>query len=155
MKALETKLRELDTRHITCLDGDVIRQHISKGLGFSKEDRSTNVRRIGYIASEIVKHNGIVLAANIAPYSDDRNWNKETIGNNYIECFVNTSLDVCEERDCKGLYKLARKGVIANFTGISDPFEIPENPDISLELDSIENQVNNILNCLKQKGLLN
>ena len=154
MKALESRLRELDTRYITCLDGDVVRQHISKGLGFSKEDRSTNVRRIGYIASEIVKHNGIVLAANIAPYSDDRDWNKEIIGNNYIECFVNTSLEVCEQRDCKGLYKLARKGVIANFTGISDPFEEPENPDISLEFDSIENQVNIILNYLKQKGLI-
>ena len=154
MNALKSKIQALDSRYITTLDGDVVRQHLSKGLGFNRADRSTNVRRIGWMASEIVKHNGIVLCSNIAPYQDDREWNKNTIGENYIEVFVNTSLDECEKRDCKGLYKLARKGVIKEFTGISDPFEIPKNPDIDIQLDSVENQVNIVFNHLLQKGLI-
>jgi sulfate adenylyltransferase len=132
MNAVMAKLKELDTRYITRLDGDVVRQHLSKGLGFSREDRSTNVRRIGWIAQEIVKHNGIVLVANIAPYKNDRDYNRDNIGNNYVEIFVDTSLEICEKRDCKGLYKLARSGVIKEFTGVSDPFEAPENPEIQL-----------------------
>ena len=154
MNALKSKLQALVSRYITTLDGDVVRQHLSKGLGFNRADRSTNVRRIGWMASEIVKHNGIVLCSNIAPYKDDREWNKNTIGENYIEVFVNTSLAVCEKRDCKGLYKLARQGVIKEFTGISDPFEIPEYPDIDIQLDSVENQVNIVFNHLLQKGLI-
>ena len=122
-------------RNITLLDADIIRTHLSKGLGFSRADRSANVRRIGYVASEIVKHHGIVLAANIAPYSDDRNANRELIGSegNYVEIYVKTSLDVCEERDVKGLYKLAREGKIKEFTGISDPYEEPEGAEIELD----------------------
>jgi len=127
------KIQERESeRNVTILDADVIRTHLSKGLGFSKEDRSTNVRRIGYVASEIVKHHGIVMAANIAPYEEDRAYNREIIsaGGNYVEIFVDTTLDKCEERDVKGLYKLAREGKIAQFTGISDPFERPENAEI-------------------------
>ena len=154
MNALKSKLQALDSRYITALDGDVVRQHLSKGLGFNKSDRSINVRRIGWMASEIVKHNGIVLCSNIAPYKDDREWNKSTIGENYIEVFVNTSLDECEKRDCKGLYKLARQGIIKEFTGISDPFEIPENPDIKIQLDCVENQVDIVFNYLLDKGLI-
>lgn len=154
MHALKSKLQALDSRHITTLDGDVVRQHLSKGLGFNRADRSTNVRRIGWVASEIVKHNGVVLCANIAPYQDDREWNKENIGENYIEVFVNTSLDECEKRDCKGLYKLARQGIIKEFTGISDPFEIPENPDIEIQLDCVENQVDIVFKYLLDKGLI-
>lgn len=154
MNALKAKLMALDSRHITTLDGDVVRQHLSKGLGFNREDRSTNVRRIGWIASEVVKHNGIVLTANIAPYKADREYNRDLIGKNYIEVFVDTPLEECEKRDCKGLYKLARQGVIKEFTGISDPFEHPEEPEVLVELDNLENQVNKVLSYVQDKGLV-
>lgn len=126
--ALAEKIRELEPeRTITILDADIIRQNLSKGLGFSKEDRSTNVRRIGYLASEIVKHGGICIIANIAPYEEDRIYNRKLIESygNYIQIYVKTSLEVCENRDCKGLYKLAKEGKIKQFTGINDPFEEP------------------------------
>ena len=131
---LKTKLLEKNpSLEITLLDGDIVRQNLSKGLGFSKEDRSTNVRRIGYVASEIVKHGGIVICSNIAPYNIDRLYNRnliESIGGKYIELWVNTPLEVCEARDVKGLYKLAREGKIKQFTGISDPFDEPTNADV-------------------------
>jgi len=152
-----SKLNELTNRKITYLDGDIVRQNLSKGLGFSKEDRSTNVRRIGFLCSEITKHDGIVIAANIAPYEEDRLFNRERISNNgnYIEIFVNTSLDECEKRDVKGLYKLARQGIIKQFTGISDPFEIPKNAEIVLnESNTIAQSVDTVINYLIEKGLL-
>ena len=142
----------LDARNITILDGDVVRQNLSKGLGFSKEDRSTNVRRIGYVASEIVKHNGIVICSNIAPYDEDRLFNRNLISEHggYIEVFVNTSLEICEKRDIKGLYKLARKGIIKQFTGISDPFEIPSNCDVEIDgSKNIQELLNTILKRLR------
>lgn len=120
---------EYPSKEVTLLDADEIRTHLSKGLGFSKEDRSMNVRRIGYVASEIVRHGGIVLVANIAPYEEDRQINRRMItqtGGKYIEFYVDTPLDVCESRDVKGLYKAARAGKITGFTGISDPFELPK-----------------------------
>lgn len=126
--ALAAKIRENEPeRTITILDADIVRHYLSKGLGFTKEDRSTNVRRIGYVSSEIVKHGGICIIANIAPFEEDRLANRKLIENygDYIQIYVNTSLDVCEDRDCKGLYKLARAGKIQQFTGISDPFEEP------------------------------
>jgi len=129
---LKTKLLEKDpSKDITILDGDIVRQELSKGLGFSREDRSTNVKRIGYVASEIVKYGGTVICANIAPYEEDRIINRqriEDIGGIYKEIWVNTPLKICERRDPKGLYKLAREGKIKQFTGISDPFEVPHNP---------------------------
>jgi sulfate adenylyltransferase len=127
--ALHEKIMELEPeRTITVLDADLVRLNLSKGLGFSKEDRSTNVRRIGYVASEIVKHGGICIVANIAPYKDDRKKNCELISQygKYIEIYVKTDINVCEQRDCKGLYKLARQGKLQQFTGISDPFEEPD-----------------------------
>ena len=144
---LKTKLLEKDhSLTITILDGDIVRQNLSKGLGFSKEDRSTNVRRIGYVASEIVKHGGVVICANIAPYEDDRKFNKELIestGSEYKEIWVNTSLEVCERRDVKGLYKLAREGKIEKFTGISDPFEEPVN--FCLKISTNTDDLNKLL----------
>ncbi len=131
-------LEKYPSKEITILDGDIVRQELSKGLGFTKKDRSTNVQRIGYVASEIVKHGGIVICANIAPYDSDRliNRNKiENIGGKYIEIFVNTPLEICEKRDIKGLYKLAREGKIKQFTGISDPFENPTKSDIIITDD--------------------
>jgi sulfate adenylyltransferase len=155
---LYNKLREIDNRTITILDGDVVRNNLSKGLGFSKEDRSTNVRRIGYVSAEIVKHGGVCICANIAPYEEDRQYNREQIGSNYIEIFMRTDLTVCEERDIKGLYKLARKGVIKEFTGISDPFEEPLRSEIVLNGNSIENiddNIGTIVEYLRCKELIN
>ena len=129
-------------KEVTLLDADIIRTHLSKGLGFSKEDRSMNVRRIGYVASEIVRHGGIVLVANIAPFEEDRQWNRKLISQygNYVEFFVDTPVDECERRDVKGLYKAARAGTLKNFTGVSDPFETPSSainvPHMSIE-DSV------------------
>ena len=130
---LKTKLLEkYPFKEITVLDGDLVRQNLSKGLGFSKNDRSINVRRIGYVASEIIKHGGTVICANIAPYDEDRLANRKLIEKYdgvYKEIWVNTSLDTCINRDVKGLYKLAIAGQIKNFTGISDPFEHPTKAD--------------------------
>ena len=127
-QALRGHLQEdMPHKEVTLLDADEIRTHLSKGLGFSREDRSMNVRRIGYVASEIVRHGGIVLVANIAPYEVDRAYNRALIGGygTYLEIFVDTSLATCEARDVKGLYAAARAGTIKQFTGISDPFEVP------------------------------
>jgi len=137
---------EYPHREVTILDADEIRTHLSKGLGFSKADRSTNVRRIGYVASEIVKHGGIVLVANIAPYEEDREFNRNLISANgkYMDIYVDTPLEVCESRDVKGLYKAARAGTITQFTGISDPFEIPVAPFIHLTKDTLERQLSQI-----------
>ena len=131
---LRTKLLEKDPSiEITMLDGDIVRHNISKGLGFSIEDRKTNIRRIGYVASEIVKHGGTVIVANIAPFDDDRLHNRdliEQLGGKYIEIFVNIPIEKCEQRDVKGLYKKAREGKIPEFTGISSPFDDPTKADI-------------------------
>jgi len=137
---LKARLEEITPhRPVTLLDADIIRTHLSKGLGFSKEDRSMNVRRIGYVASEIVKHGGTVIVANIAPYEEDRQFNRKIISQygNYVQIFVNTPLEECERRDVKGLYTAARAGMIKQFTGISDPFEIPTNSEVTLELEPI------------------
>tara|TARA_Y100000748_G_scaffold150813_1_gene126114 strand:- start:671 stop:2341 length:1671 start_codon:yes stop_codon:yes gene_type:complete len=129
---LVTKLLEEGSRPITLLDGDVVRTYLSSELGFSKEHRSINIKRIGYVASEITKNGGIAICAPIAPYEEDRRFNRELILNEggYIEIFVNTPLEKCEERDSKGLYALARKGEIKEFTGISDPYEEPKDAEI-------------------------
>jgi sulfate adenylyltransferase len=155
---VEQRIKEKEKhRNITLLDADIVRTHLSKGLGFSRADRSTNVRRIGYVCSEIVKHSGIVLVANIAPYEEDRTWNRELISaeGNYIEVFVNTTLETCESRDVKGLYALARKGVIKEFTGISDPYEEPKNAEITVnggeDLDYI---LDNIVSFLEHRELI-
>jgi sulfate adenylyltransferase len=137
--ALRSHLMETECRPITILDGDAVRLNLSKGLGFSKADRSTNVRRIGYVASEIVKHGGLVICANIAPYDDDRLFNRELISQygRYVEVFVDTSLATCEQRDVKGLYKLAREGKMKGMTGIDDPFEVPTQSTLTLSDGSL------------------
>ena len=158
--ALKVRLEEfiLD-KEITILDGDQIRLHLSKGLTFSKEDRSMNVRRIGYVASEIVKHGGICLVANIAPFKEDRDWNRELISKygGYFEVFVSTSLEQCEKRDLKGLYKMAREGKIKKFTGISDPYEEPENADFvinSSDSTNIADLVQYLIDGMKVRGYI-
>lgn len=119
-------------RDITMLDGDVVRTHLSKGLGFSAEDRDTNILRIGFVASELARHGGAVICAAISPYRATRNHVRDMVGDNFVEVFVDTPLEVCEERDTKGLYAKARRGEINNFTGIDDPYEPPDNPEITL-----------------------
>jgi len=121
-------------RQVTLLDGDVVRTHLSKGLGFSKEDRDLNIRRIGFVASEIVRHGGVVICAAVSPYRATRNDVRNMVGtNHFVEVFVDTPLEICEQRDVKGLYAKARRGEIKGFTGIDDPYEPPENPEIRLD----------------------
>lgn len=132
---LIAKIKEITHKNITILDGDIIRNNISKGLGFSQVDRSINVRRIGYVASEIVKHQGIVIVANIAPFEKDRIYNRNIIGQygKYIEVFVDTPISICEIRDKKGLYEKAKNNEIKEFTGISSRFEIPSKSEIVVD----------------------
>ncbi len=129
------KLLEDGRRPATLLDGDIVRTHLSSELGFSKEHRSINVRRIGFVASEITKNGGIAICAPIAPYRLDRQFNRKMIDplGGYIEVFVNTPLEICEQRDVKGLYAKARKGLLKQFTGIDDPYEKPKNAEIVID----------------------
>lgn len=152
--AFAKKLEEIyDPRIISVLDGDEIRTNLSAGLGFSREDRSKNVRRIGYVADRLARSGGIVLCANIAPFQEDRDWNRALIEKHakYIEVYVKTSIDVCEDRDVKGLYKKARTGVIPEFTGISSPFDYPKNADIEVIGDGGEQTIHDTLNRLLKK----
>ena len=129
---LVTRLLEEGSRPVTLLDGDIVRTHLSSELGFSKEHRSINIKRIGFVASEITKNGGIAICAPIAPYEEDRRFNRDLVSKEggYLEIFVNTPLEKCEERDSKGLYSMAREGKIKEFTGISDPYEEPKNAEI-------------------------
>jgi sulfate adenylyltransferase len=121
-------------RQASVLDGDVVRTHLSKGLGFSKEDRDTNIRRIGFVASEVVRHGGAVICAAVSPYRATRNECRSMIGSDhFIEVFVDTPLDVCEQRDTKGMYAMARAGRLQGFTGVDDPYEAPHQPEITLD----------------------
>lgn len=132
--ALRVKLMEMINRPVTLLDGDVVRKHLSSELGFSKEHRNINVQRIGYVASEITKNGGVAICAPIAPYEKMREQVRgmiEPLGG-FVEIHVSTPLEECEKRDRKGLYALARKGVIKEFTGISDPYEAPKNPEMDI-----------------------
>ncbi len=120
-------------RQVTILDGDVVRTHLSKGLGFSREDRDINILRIGYVASEIVRHHGAVICAAVSPYRETRNRVRAMMRNGaFIETFVDTPVEICEQRDVKGFYGKARAGVIKGFTGVDDPYEPPSNPEITL-----------------------
>lgn len=128
-----------EQRKITLLDGDVIRRHLSNGLGFSKADRDTQIGRIGYVASEITKHGGIALCAAIAPYNDMRQQIRATINEwgGFFEIYVSTPLSVCKERDLKGLYRKAELGLIQQFTGISDPYEAPIEPEMTIDTSNM------------------
>jgi sulfate adenylyltransferase len=157
-KALMVKLMELGGRSVALLDGDHVRQHLSSELGFSKEHRNLNVLRIGYVASEIAKAGGIAICAPIAPYADIRRRLRtlaETQGG-FAEIYVSTPIDVCEQRDTKGLYAKARAGLLTQFTGIDDPYEEPENPDleISTEDQTPEEAAQRILLKLENLGFI-
>ncbi len=138
-RALLVKLLEIGGRPITLLDGDIVRKNLSSELGFSKEHRDVNILRIGFVANEITKNGGIAVCAPIAPYANIRKQNQELISANggYILVHISTPLEVCEQRDRKGLYAKARAGIIKEFTGISDPYEEPENPDLRIDTTDI------------------
>jgi len=155
---LYERLTEMQDRRITLLDGDVVRQNLSKGLGFSKEDRNTNVERVGFVASEIAKYGGIAICSMIAPYEESRKKNRDLIekNGNYIEIFISTPLEICEGRDSKGLYKKARSGELRGFTGIDDPYEKPQDPEVSINTEKLteKESVENILTYLKSLNLI-
>ncbi|MCJ7583324.1 MAG: bifunctional sulfate adenylyltransferase/adenylylsulfate kinase [Anaerolineales bacterium] len=144
-------------RQVTVLDGDVVRTHLSKGLGFSKEDRDTNILRIGFVASEIVRHNGIAICAAVSPYRAARNENRKMVGDGrFIEVFVDTPIEVCEQRDIKGMYARAHRGEIKGFTGVDDPYESPVNPEITLDTVDFtpEENAHKIMAYLEKQGYI-
>ena len=144
-------------RQATILDGDVVRTHLSKGLGFSKEDRDINILRIGFVAGEIARHNGTVVCAAISPYRSTRNEARKMVGSDhFVEIFVDTPLDVCEQRDVKGLYARARRGEIKGFTGIDDPYEAPQDPEVVVETvgNTPESNARQIVQYLEERGFL-
>ncbi|MBK4217343.1 bifunctional sulfate adenylyltransferase/adenylylsulfate kinase [Paracoccus caeni] len=156
--ALMVKLMEMGGRPVTLLDGDVVRKHLSSELGFSKEHRDINIKRIGYVASEITKNGGIAICAPIAPYTATRRAVREMVeaGGAFVEVHVATSLEECERRDRKGLYKLAREGKIKEFTGISDPYEEPLRPELRIDTSDIDvdSAAHEVLLTLESMGLI-
>ena len=156
--ALMVKLMEMGGRPVTLLDGDIVRKNLSSELGFSKEHRDLNIRRIGYVASEITKNGGIAICAPIAPYATTRRAVREDIEafGAFIEVHVATSIEECERRDRKGLYKLAREGKIKEFTGISDPYDMPETPELRVETEGtdVDNCAHQVILKLESMGLI-
>ena len=156
--ALMVKLMEMGGRPVTLLDGDVVRKHLSSELGFSKEHRDINIKRIGYVASEITKNGGIAICAPIAPYTATRRAVREMVEafGAFVEVHVATPIEECERRDRKGLYKQAREGKIKEFTGISDPYEEPLNPELRVDTSDIDvdNAAHQVLLKLEQMGLI-
>ena len=156
--ALMVKLMEMGGRPVTLLDGDLVRKNLSSELGFSKEHRDINIRRIGYVASEITKNGGIAICAPIAPYATTRRAVREDVEQfgAFIEVHVATALEECERRDRKGLYKLARDGKIKEFTGISDPYDVPANPELRLDTESVavDHCAHQVILKLESMGLI-
>jgi adenylylsulfate kinase len=121
-------------RNVEVLDGDVVRTHLSKGLGFSREDRDTNIKRIAFVCSLLTRNGVVCISAAIAPYREAREWARQEIGP-FVEVYVKCPIEVCRQRDVKGLYKLVDEGKIKNFTGVDDPYEEPEHPELIVETD--------------------
>jgi adenylylsulfate kinase len=152
---LVKELRKRDVP-LEVLDGDIVRENLSKGLGFSKEDRDTNIRRIAFVAN-LLSRNGVpVITAAISPYKEIRDEAREMMDDRFIEVYAKASVEVCEERDVKGLYAKARSGEIKEFTGVSDPYEPPENPEIVIETEtqSPEESAQQILSFLEERGVI-
>lgn len=144
-------------RQVTVLDGDVVRTHLSRGLGFSKEDRDINIRRIGFVAAEIVRHGGVVIGAAVSPYRATRNDVRAMVGKDqFVEVFVDTPIEVCEGRDAKGMYAKARRGEITGFTGIDDPYEPPLQSEVVLDTVgyTAEQNARRILEFLIGRGFI-
>lgn len=157
-KVLYARFLEMGDRPVTLLDGDIVRRNLSSQLSFSKEDRDTNVRRIGFVAGEITKNRGIAICAPIAPYNGTRGEIRSAIENygGFIEVHVATPITVCEKRDRKGMYAKARAGLIKGFTGVDDPYEIPESPEVRIDTTDLtpDDAAKEILLLLGQKGYI-
>jgi sulfate adenylyltransferase len=155
---LSASLRERLRRHVTLLDGDVVRQHLSSDLGFSRIERDRNVLRIGYVAAEITAHRGIAICAPIAPYDRARREVRRMIesGGGFIMVYVATPLEVCESRDRKGLYARARAGLLPHFTGVSDPYEAPTDADVVIDTgtQSVDDATHAIIEHVQRLGYL-
>lgn len=149
-EALQSQVQNLEI-----LDGDIVRQNLTKGLGFSKEDRDENIRRIGFVSHLLTRNGVIVLVSAISPYRDIREEVRQRIGD-FVEIYVNAPLEICEGRDVKGLYKRARAGEIKSFTGIDDPYEPPLNPEVECRTDQEElsESVGKVLQKLEELGYL-
>ena len=140
---------------VEVLDGDEVRMHLSKGLGFSREDRDINIGRISFVASLLVKHGAAVITAAISPYAQARAEARDRIGrDSFVEVFVRCSIDELVRRDVKGLYKKALAGEVQHFTGVSDPYEAPESPDVVVdsEVENVDESVSKILGLLEKRG---
>jgi sulfate adenylyltransferase len=157
-KAFVAKLLEEEARSVSLLDGDVVRTHLSKGLGFSRDDRDTNVRRIGFVAAEITKAGGIAVCAPIAPYDATRRAVREMVERHggFVLVHVSTPMEVCEQRDRKGLYAQARAGRIPEFTGVSDPYETPADADVVVDTSrtDVADAVSLVLDRLTELGFI-
>lgn len=153
-QAVEKELKSFNLK-VEVLDGDVVRQNLTKGLGFSKPDRDENIRRVGFVANLLTRNEVIVIVSAISPYREIRDEVRHQIGN-FVEVYVNAPLAICEQRDVKGLYKKARAGEIKNFTGINDPYEPPLTPEVECrtDLESVEESVSKVLVKLQELGYL-
>ena len=151
---VDKKLKEQGYK-VERLDGDIVRQSLTKDLGFSKEDRNTNIDRVTFVAKLLTRNDVIVLATFISPYIARRNKTREEIGS-FLEVFVDCPLEECEKRDVKGMYKKAREGIIKEFTGISDPYEAPENPELVLKTkdETVEESAEKVIAALKTGGYI-
>ncbi len=151
---IEQRLKDRG-RNVEVLDGDIVRTHLSKGLGFSREDRDTNIKRIAFVCGLLTRNGVVCISAAIAPYGEAREWARQEIGN-FVEIYVKCPIEVCRQRDVKGLYKLVDEGKIKNFTGVDDPYEEPEHPELVIETskETIEESVNRIFDKLVELGYL-
>lgn len=153
--ALAEVLQKKGVQRLELLDGDIVRQNLTKGLGFSKEDRDENIRRIGFVAHLLTRNGVIVIVSAISPYREIRQEVSDRIGD-FMEVYVNAPLEVCEQRDVKGLYKKARTGEIKHFTGISDPYDSPLSPTVECHTDqeTIDDSVQKIIAKMTELGYL-
>jgi len=151
---IEERLRARG-RSVEVLDGDIVRTHLSKGLGFSREDRDTNIKRIAFVCGLLTRNGVVSISAAIAPYAEAREWARKEIGN-FVEIYVKCPIEVCRQRDVKGLYKLVDEGKIKGFTGVDDPYEEPEHPELVIETDkeTVEESVSRIFAKLTELGYL-
>lgn len=153
-EAIEERLKA-SGRSIEILDGDIVRTHLSKGLGFSREDRDTNIKRIAFVCGLLTRNGVVCISAAIAPYREARQWARQEIGS-FVEVYVKCPIEVCRQRDVKGLYKLVDEGKITGFTGVDDPYEEPEHPELIVETsqESIQESVGRIFAKLEELGYL-
>jgi len=157
-KSLYSKLMEIGSRPVTLLDGDIVRTHLSSELGFSKNHRNLNIKRIGFVASEITKNRGAAICAPIAPYEESRNYVKEIVSQHgeYILIHISTSLEECQKRDTKGLYQKSKEGLIKGLTGVDDPYEVPKDANLIIDTESreVSDCVSEIMSLLIKSNLI-